>query len=119
MKFRWNTEGKLNREIFWGTTAYAWGTVIDTDYTTYAIVSSCSYNVPEVLNFAVDEVHILSRSGAMDADTVTAHKTTAEAKVLSASSRWEDLEQGNCDVGEYFEYYAKIFTDPNYFFRRW
>mmetsp|Transcript_8116 Transcript_8116/g.9711 ORF Transcript_8116/g.9711 Transcript_8116/m.9711 type:complete len:185 (-) Transcript_8116:69-623(-) len=96
-----------------------WYSVLDTDYTTYAIVYECSSNNPKFLNYRNDDIHIFTRSEtATDADMV-AYKATAEAKKVGSAARFETLEQKSCLPKSYVSKVNEMFTDPKKFFRKY
>ena len=95
--------------------------ILDTDYTTYAIVYQCSRNAPFVLNYFNDDVHIFTRTETvLDAD-LTTYKTTAETKigVSGFASKFETLDKGACKPTDYQTKLFELFTDPDNFFRKW
>ena len=96
MKLQYDTNGALRREYLWSAFALDYQTIIETDYTTYAIVYQCSYRYGKILNFNVDDVHILSRTGTMDTSTLDSHKATAEGLIPGLTGRWETLKQSDC-----------------------
>ena len=55
-----STNGELTEYRFW--IPYNHYTILETDYTTYAIAYECSENVPQILNYLTDDIHIFTRS---------------------------------------------------------
>ena len=93
--------------------------VLDTDYNTYAIVYQCTENYPKFLNFRNDDVHIFSRSDTVKDADLSTWKITAETKVAGTKARFEDLIIKECLPVSYSSQIGKMFTDPDYFFRKW
>ena len=96
-----------------------WYTVLDTDYTTYAIAYECTSNDPKFLNYKNDDLHIFTRSETASASDLTSYKTKAEAKLSGSTARFETLEQKECLPKSYTSKINEMFTDPNKFFRKW
>ena len=93
--------------------------MLDTDYTTYAIVYQCSRNYPKFLNFRNDDVHILTRDASVTDATLDGYMDTAETKLTGSKARFETLLQSSCLSPTYRSKMTEAFTDPATFFRKW
>ena len=96
-----------------------WYTVVDSDYSTYAIVYECTSNDPKFLNYKNDDMHILTRSETVTASDLTSYKSKAEAKLSGSTARFETIEHKTCLASSYFNKINQMFTDPKTFFRKW
>jgi len=86
-----NDKGELTEYRFWIPVSHY--TIMDTDYSTYAIAYECSENLPQILNYNTDDVHIFTRSETVTTAQLDAWKTIAESKIAGSKARMEDLEQ--------------------------
>ena len=93
--------------------------VINTDYTTYAVVYECTRDVSRPLNFANDNVHIFSRSETVTDANLTTWKNLAEAAVSGSSAKFETLKQTGCLATSYTSRISELFSNPTNFFRKW
>ena len=96
-----------------------WYVVLDTDYTSYAIVYECSTNEPKFLNYRNDDIHIFTRSETVTDANMSSYKAKSEAKLSGSTARFETLEQKSCLPKSYFSKVNEMFTDPKKFFRKY
>ena len=93
--------------------------MLDTDYTTYAVLYECTGDLSRPLNYSNDNVHILSRSETVTDANMTTWKGLAEAKVAGSTARFETLKQKGCLGSSYTSRISEMFTNPDNFFRKW
>merc|ERR1712060_152501 len=65
--------------------------VLDTDYTSYAVVYECTTNPYKFLNYRNDDVHILTRDETVTDANLDTWKAIAETKISGSEDRFEDL----------------------------
>lgn len=113
------TTGKLTYDQVGGLLEQTKYTVMETDYTNYAILHECTSNSFRVLNYKSDDVHILTRSESVDSATLDGYKTSAEALITGSESRFEDIEQTACLPQDWNVKMRELFSNPDNFWRKW
>ena len=88
-------------------------TVMETDYTNYAIIHECTTNSPAFLNYRNDDVHILTRSESVVTATLDGYKTAAEGHITGSQTRFEDINQTTCLPQSWRTKFGELFSNPD------